>query len=64
MLSEGYKEEKYEKALHKNLPVLFCLLLLTRQFDKAGVIPFLSIPLKEDFFKFHTPQNFTSTCSP
>ena len=49
---------------NKNLPSLVCLLLLTRQFDKAGVIPFLSIPLKEGFLKFHTPRNFTSTCSP
>ena len=50
--------------INKNLPALFCLLLLTRQFDKAGVIPFLSIPLKEGFLKFHTPRNYTSTCSP
>ena len=33
-------EQKYEKSFKKNLPALFCLLLLTRQFDKAGVIPF------------------------
>ena len=28
------------KTEEKYLPALFCLLLLTRQFDKAGVIPF------------------------
>ena len=51
--------------INKNLPALFCLLLLTRQFDKAGVIPFFYLyPFKEDFLKFHTHRNYTSTCSP
>ena len=38
------KKNMKKPFINKNLPALFCLLLLTRQFDKAGVIPFLSIP--------------------
>ena len=37
------KKNMKKPFINKNLPALFCLLLLTRQFDKAGVIPFLSI---------------------
>ena len=56
------KKKNMEKLfINKNIPALFCLLLLTRQFDKAIFYPY---PLKEDFLKFHTPRNFTSTCSP
>ena len=50
--------------INKNLPAPFCLLLLMGQFDKAGVIPFfIHTPLREDFLEFHTPRNYTSTCS-
>ena len=38
------KKNMKKPFINKNLPALFCLLLLTRQFDKAGIIPFLSIP--------------------
>ena len=42
------KEKKNIKKpfINKNLPARFCLLLLTRPFDKAGVILFFN----------HTPQ--------
>ena len=54
------KKNMKKPFINKNLPALFRVLLLTRQFDKAGVIPFFyPYPLKEDFLKFHTPRNIT-----
>ena len=54
------KKNMKKPFINKNLPALFRVLLLTRQFDKAGVIPFFyPYPLKEDFLKSHTPRNIT-----
>ena len=52
------KKNMKKPFINKNLPALFRLLLLTRQFDKAGVIPFLSIPPQGGPLEIPYPSEF------
>ena len=61
------KKNMKKPFINKNLPVLFCVLLLTGQFDKAGVIPFfihiqglLEIPYPLEFYVKVFPLGYSN----